>query len=463
MRKIINASALAVAIALPVAADAATPRATGNDELQRQISALLTRVEQLEARNTQLEQTVQQQQQAAAGQAPVAERLEAVEVRSKAIEARIASAEETNDLQSDSLAKDAGASWARGIKLKGDTRYRHELIDREGANQRNRQRLRVRLGLDAKVNDTVSAGLQLATGGDDPRSTNQTLGDGGPNVRREFRLDQAYVAWKPAALSGTSVVLGKMPQPWFRPGMSMMYDGDINPEGGAIRWTGRTLFVNAWGLYLRENSAVADSATFGAQAGGRFTLGPVSSLTAAASYSKYSNVGSFVPAPIYNNGANGNTTTGATTTGNLQLASDFGTWQLGVQFDTKIGALPFMAFADYLQNADAVRNAALGRKLDTAWSVGLMLGKASDPRTWEIAVMYEDSDKDAQFGQFIDSDFGDGNTDAKGLVFRAGYAVAKNWTLNATYFDNTLRKDVNSATSPELDYKRLQVDLNFKF
>ena len=106
-----------------------------------------------------------------------------------AIEKRVASAEETNDLQSDNLAKDAGASWARGIKLKGDTRYRHELIDREGANQRNRQRLRVRLGLDAKVNDTVSAGLQLATGGDDPRSTNQTLGDGGPNVRLDVAED----------------------------------------------------------------------------------------------------------------------------------------------------------------------------------------------------------------------------------------------------------------------------------
>jgi hypothetical protein len=462
MRTIINASALAVAIALPMAADAATTNKPGAEDLQSQISALLQRVEQLEARNSQLEQSVQQQA-VVAGQAPVAERLEAIEVKSAALEKRVASAEETNDLQSDNLAKDLGASWARSIKLKGDMRYRHEYIDREAANQRNRQRIRVRLGMDAKVNDTVSAGFQLATGQDDPRSSNQTLGDVAPNVRREFRLDQAYVTWKPAAVTGTSVTFGKMPQPYFRPGTSMMYDGDINPEGVALRWAGTSFFANAWGFWLKENSALADSSAMGLQAGGKFALGSVSTLTAAASYWKYNHVENFVPAPIFGNNANGNTTAGASATSNLRLASDFSIWQLGMQFDTRIGSLPLMVFADYLKNDDALRNVTLGDKLDTAWSVGMMLGKASAPRTWEVGVMYQDNDKDSQYGQFIDSDFGDGNTDAKGLVFRAGYAVAKNWTLNATYLDNKLRKDVNSATSPELDYQRLQVDLNFKF
>ena len=462
MRTIINASTLAAAIVLPLAADAASTKNAGHEELQRQISALLARVEQLEARNGQLERTVQQQA-AAAGQAPAAARLEAIEVKSAAPEQRVASAEETNDQQSDSLANDQGASWARGIKLKGDLRYRHEYLDREGANQRNRQRIRVRLGVDAKVNDTVSAGLQLATGADDPRGSNQTLGDGAPNVRREFRLDQAYLTWQPAALTGTSVILGKMAQPYFRPGTSMMYDSDVSPEGVALRWTGSSFFANAWGFWLEENAAAADSSAMGLQAGGRFPLGTVSTLTAAAAYWKYNHVEHFVPAPIFGNNANGNTTAGATATNNLRLASGFSIWQLGLQFDTKLGSLPLMVFADWLRNDDALRNTILGEKLDTAWSVGMMLGKASAPRSWELGVMYQDNDKDSQFAQFIDSDFGDGSTDAKGLVFRAGYAVAKNWTLNATYFDNTLRKDVNSAASPELDYQRLQVDLSVKF
>jgi hypothetical protein len=87
----------------------------------------------------------------------------------------------------------------------------------------------------------------------------------------------------------------------------------------------------------------------------------------------------------------------------------------------------------------------------------------------------------ALFGQLLDSDFGDGNTDTKGFVLRGGYTVARNWTLNATLFLNELSNDVpqtvtvfNDATPApydttnltgifDRDYKRLQLDLNFRF
>ncbi len=71
--------------------------------------------------------------------------------------------------------------WASRVVWKGDFRYRHEYVDPEEAvNDQTRQRIRVRFGLTAKINDTISATLQLATNGgnNDPRSTNQTLGSG---------------------------------------------------------------------------------------------------------------------------------------------------------------------------------------------------------------------------------------------------------------------------------------------
>jgi opacity protein-like surface antigen len=68
-------------------------------------------------------------------------------------------------------------------------------------------------------------------------------------------------------------------------------------------------------------------------------------------------------------------------------------------------------------------------------------------------------DKDALFGQMVDSDFGDGRTDAEGWVVRAGYAPVRNVTLNAEYFINTLNKDVGT----ELDYDRWRLDVNYKF
>jgi hypothetical protein len=91
--------------------------------------------------------------------------------------------------------------------------------------------------------------------------------------------------------------------------------------------------------------------------------------------------------------------------------------------------------------------------------VGVVLGKASNARTWEAGIAYQSLDKDALFAQIIDSDFGDGRTDTEGFFLKGGYAPVKNVTVNATYFINTLNKDVGV----ELDYNRLQLDLNYKF
>jgi hypothetical protein len=85
------------------------------------------------------------------------------------------------------------------------------------------------------------------------------------------------------------------------------------------------------------------------------------------------------------------------------------------------------------------------------------------------------------FGQLLDSDFGDGNTDTSGVVLRGAYTVARNWTVNASLFLNDLANDVPQSVTVfnedtpapydttvltginDRDYKRLQLDLNFRF
>jgi hypothetical protein len=128
-------------------------------------------------------------------------------------------------------------------------------------------------------------------------------------------------------------------------------------------------------------------------------------------------------------------------------------------------------------------NPVAQEKLDTAYAVGAQFGAASAAKgTWEVGVLYQQVEKDSLFGQLLDSDFGDGNTDTKGFVFKGAYTLARNWTLNATLFLNELANDVpqngivvfNDATPAPLDtttingvfdrdYKRLQIDLNFRF
>ena len=86
----------------------------------------------------------------------------------------------------------ADANWADSIKVSGDFRYRMENIDQEGSEDRDRSRLRARISLDATVNETVKVGVRLASGNDDPTSTNQSFDKFA--TTKDFGLDRAFVA-----------------------------------------------------------------------------------------------------------------------------------------------------------------------------------------------------------------------------------------------------------------------------
>jgi len=117
--------------------------------------------------------------------------------------------------------------------------------------------------------------------------------------------------------------------------------------------------------------------------------------------------------------------------------------------------------------ANYAENMASGVDESTAYAIGASLGRASNPKTWNAAIWYQELDADSLFGQFVDSDFGDGRTDSKGFVIRGAYAPVRNFNIQATYFLNTINKDETSdpyfAVNDSLDYDRLQIDLNYKF
>lgn len=358
------------------------------------------------------------------------------------------------------------ADWANRISFKGDFRYRHENIDAEGAAaEQTRQRIRARFGMTAKVNDTVTATVQLATnaGNGDPRSYNQTLGD--EWSRKGVGLDLAYVDWK--AMDGLNVQVGKMPQPWQKVG-SYFWDGDLTPEGGAVKYNSGMFFVNAFSMWLSERSAASDATLSGGQLGLKTGIGR-GTFTGAVGYYDVGAVQNKVVSAIspttctanpafFGGATNGNLTVddnGATAGGCNRLLNDFNMIEALAQFDITLGKLPLSFFGNYIQNQEADEE-------DTGYSAGVTLGKASDPRTWEVGYLYQDMEKDAQFGQFVDSDFGSGTTGSKGSTFKFGYAFAKNWTFNGTYFMNK-RRTGNAIAAPELDYDRYQLDLNYKF
>lgn len=218
-------------------------------------------------------------------------------------------------------------------------------------------------------------------------------------------------------------------------------------------------FGSAYGYWITEISGpettrTADTMLFGGQVGARIPLG-ASTLTVAGNY--YDLAAGQGRAPFFNAVANGNTTVNVGTPPTAVLRNDYEVFSLSGQFDTMLGTLPLQVWADFAQNQDP-------DDLDTAWAAGVLFGKASNPKTWEAGFAYEKLEKDALFGQLVDSDFGGGNTDVQGWVLRGAYAPVRNWTLNATYFINQRNVDVaNGAGQTEVDYNRLQLDFNVKF
>ena len=403
--------------------------------------------------------------------------LQALQKRLDTRESKAKEVEETNDRQTDQIAKVRSnvGSWVGNFTWKGDMRYRNETIDQEYVANRNRDRIRLRTGFVAKVNDTVKTEVQLSTseaaavGAADPRSSNQTLT--GENTRKGIYVDLAYVEWQPHA--DWKFVGGKMKYPWVRPAANgYFFDNDVNPEGLAVNFAHGSLFANAFYNILEERGpaaaglatprvANAESTMAGAQLGYKFTLSDSTKLTLATAYFSHNAVKGWNGA--YNAGFNGNTTvsTGCHTGIATCYAYGYQVWETFGELSTTLANRPLTLHADYAKNSDA------GNGLDTAYSLGATYGKASDPGTWEVGYIWNHIEKDALYAQYIDSDFGAGNSDAEGSVLKAAYAPARNWTLNATYFLNQTNIDksftVGTFTGYNRDYKRLQLDLNFKF
>lgn len=482
MRNTVLATAVAATLALaaPQAFAQAKAGATKAEvqAIEAQMQALAERLNRLEASNTQLQSENEQ--------------LKAVVDRREAeidyLKSQTKELREEGAVMSNEVGKVKGADWAGKIKFKGDLRVRNENIESQrlvaadppttpatadvvDAADRNRTRMRARFGFDAKVTDNVKATVQIATGGLDPRSSNQTLGNRGQSERREIGLDLAYVDWK--FMNGGNLTLGKVKYPFWRPGQSMFYDGDVNPEGVAVAFDRGMLFGSAYGWLLEEEwnanpaGQNADTIMLGAQIGLKFPLFGGESRVAAHYYDLGGGQGN---APFFGGNAFGNSTIGETigTTTTQVLAYDYNVLMLSGEMGLTLFGLPFSVWADYAVNtADDVDD-------ETAYAMGVTLGKASNAKTWEVGLLYQDIGKDALFAQMIDSDFGDGVSDADGWVLKAGYAPVKNVTLNATYMINTLYR-CGTGTAPnnrlcgsgipeyDLDYNRLQLDVNYKF
>ena len=347
-----------------------------------------------------------------------------------------------------------GAHAAEGnetVKINGDFRYRHENTDQEGKEPRTRHRIRARLALTATLEENLKLHFQLVSGSDEPLSTNQTLD--GAATTKDFRLDRAYFAWQHIP-SSLSVLGGKMKNPFLTPGKTeLIWDGDLSPEGLAASYTKESekteFFLTGSSFWVDERSSAQNSTMAGVQAGLTHKLDGSWFRVGSSYYELFNLTG-----PLYNDNFFGNTPSDTLWTDDdnfiVHYANEFKMLEIFAEFGFNTQGIPVVFFADFVSNYGADTD-------DQGYLFGMAINKAKKPGSWTLKYNYREVQPDAVLGASTDSDFIGGGTNGKGHEMSFVYQVAAQAQLALSYFANKIDLD------EERDYKRLQVDLKFKF
>jgi len=377
-------------------------------------------------------------------------------------------------------------SWTKRIKLKGDIRFRYHAdqfsdgnfpyLDYNAINDaggitnagldalknttedRNRLRLRFRLGMKAKVTQGVNVGMRLASGNpNNPVSTNQTLG--GYGGRYDISLDRAYIKFN-SDIEDFTLYLGRMPNPWLS--TELVWDEDLNFDGIAFSYYFNRSdslfdderqfdpFITVGAFPLQEvKISSRDKWLYGAQAGFNYVSNNQNTLKMGLAYYYFDNItgvrnspGStltnFTAPPFVQNG---NTMfdisnpTGAQDVNLFGLAAEYQEINLSMVYDiASLAPVHVILTGDFVKNigydsrnVSANTGVAQANKTD-GYSLGVSVGWPTvlQKGNWNIGLNYRHLDRDAVVDAFTDSDFHLGGTDSKGYKLALRYGVEEN-------------------------------------
>lgn len=404
------------------------------EQLRRELQAVSQRLDELAAENAELRRS---QDQTARAIVDVQSSVEGVQ---------------------DTLIDEVPESWYDRIALDGDFRYRFETIDVENVSSRRRNRIRARTNIKSELAENFEVGFGLATGGADPVSTNQTLGDGGSS--KNVVLNLAYADWE--ATDGLHVIAGKLKNPLLRVGgQALMWDGDWTPEGLAVKYTPNRFFLNAIGTFLESDSKNSNNNfSWGGQFGVTGQIGGAK-LKGGIGYYSIKTQGESTtfgdptdPGDYFGNTAveAGGLPCGSTPDAGCIYQYDYLLTQVFAEAAFNVGDWPALLYFDFVNNGDPADN-------DTGWIIGTRLGQAKDRGEIQFSYFYADKEADSVLGLLTDSDFGGGGTDSKGHFLQFNFGVNKNLSIGAQYFIN----EIDIVSGSKRDYDRLMVDAQWKW
>ena len=401
--------------------------------------------------------------------------------------------------------------WLDRLRWEGDVRLRYQgdLFSESNAPEtdfqaigqnvsntledRHRDRIRLRLGLNANITGGVDAGIRMTTGNtSDPVSTNQTLGNTGNKYN--LVLDRAFIKLSP--IDDLALWGGRIPNPFFS--TDLVWDDDVNFEGAAMSYapgaqeTQREFkpFITAGVFPLQEveekaGVAARDKWLVAAQAGLEWIPSTRARFKIGAGYYHYKNVSGVqnltptttgqydLSAPQFRQ--KGNSLFVIDSDANNNNTQDDPVY--GLAADYRIANLTLVAdFADFypvhvMGSFDWARNvgfdqaailARTGQNIEPetdGYQAKLTVGypKVSERHEWQAFVGYRYLERDAVLDAFTDSDFHLGGTNHKGFMIGGQYGIYKNTSLSARWMSS----DEISGLPLAIDV--FQLDLNAKF
>lgn len=345
------------------------------------------------------------------------------------------------------------------LTLKGDLRVRYERREKDykapSTSEKDRDRWRTRFRLGGVWQNTAEnfeIGAGLATGSDDPTSTNDTWSESKVFETGDIRLDYAYGKHK---WNDFTFTLGQHKNPlktsW------VLWDGDVRLAGLTGQYAANGLFATVGGygakLVNDDNTAtlVATQLGYNGKAGDmKYTL--------AAGYHTYSS-------SLINDGAANN----LFNLNNVDPSKyDIEVGDLYGDVSFPLGSVKMKMYGQMWKNFGA--DGAAGQSQASTYTgkpedadTGYVFGLEGKINKFKLGYAYSVVEADSLFGYLADSDFGDGlsDTNKKGHKVSLGYNMTKNWSTGFTWF-NFEYDEYNGSTGVD-SVDIYQLDVKYKF
>ena len=372
------------------------------------------------------------------------------------------------------LAKSAVVTEYPKIQVKGDLRHRIEQFDvglkkSEEADAAKkdpepywRSQTRARLRTIVQINETVRGTIGLATGPDNPVSANETMT--GNFAIKSFSLNLAQLDF--TLIPDLQFTVGKFdnPLPGIQ-GSSLVWDGDVRPEGEYIRYKKNfddfTLVPTLAHFTMKETSRTStnpkatDNELIAARLAVTTNLGPASveagygimnySQLKGKEYAKY-NV-------TVNSGNSTYTAADAAGVATTYYGKDYELSEMYLGLTMKFLPAPISFYYFSVSNSKSDNNKAS--------DIGLSYGTGkSGQDTFQVFITKRKIEKDSLVDSFNEGDFA--GTDVEALYTGLNYFISQGINGAFTYWNRT-KGLADDTKVNEVSTKNLRFDIGLSF